>query len=231
MFDLAGHVRLIDFGLAKQDVSGIDRLTVCGTPVYMSPEIARGVAERSVFAAHPKAIDWWAFGALIYEMVFGNTPFVAPSFNQLMVKIVNSAVSFPIGHNVSEQCVKIIRQLLDKTESLRLGSEDSLEVQQHEWFDEIDFDALFRKELCPVYVPEARDEPLAHFPGTLTEQVVDNLDFQSPAAETRAALAMARDKFEVSVVLGAHCCTCGPVIVLIAQQPIHIMVHKSLPQV
>ena len=46
-------------------------------------------------------------------------------------------------------------------------------MQQHEWFDEIDFDALYRKELRPVYVPEALDEPLAHFPGTLTEQVVD----------------------------------------------------------
>lgn len=202
MLDPAGHVRLIDFGLAKQNVSDSDRLTVCGTPIYMSPEIARGVAEGSVFAAHPKAIDWWAFGTLIYEMVFGNTPFEARSFNQLLVKIVNSTVSFPIGHNVSHQCVKIIRQLLDKTESLRLGSEDSLEVQQHEWFDEIDFDALYRKELRPVYVPEALDEPLAHFPGTLTEQVVDKLDFQSPAVETRAALAVARDKFEVSVCFG-----------------------------
>ena len=54
----------------------------------------------------------------------------------------------------------------------------------------------------PVYVPEALDEPLAHFPGTLTEQVVDKLDFQSPAVETRAALAVARDKFEVSVCFG-----------------------------
>ena len=53
-----------------------------------------------------------------------------------------------------------------------------------------------------MYVPEALDEPLAHFPGTLTEQVVDKLAFQSPAAETRAALAVARDKFEVSVCFG-----------------------------
>lgn len=200
MFDLTGHVRLIDFGLAKQNISDIDRLTVCGTPIYMSPETVRGLTDGSVQTAHPQATDWWAFGTLIYEMIFGKPPFSAPSFDRLMVRIASNEVQVPVGH-VSTFCGDIIRRLLDKTDSLRLGSEDSSEVQQHEWFADIDFAALYRKELCPVYVPEHLDEPLAHFPDTMTEQIVEMSDFQSPAAQSRAALAAANEKFEVSVVL------------------------------
>ena len=201
MFDLSGHVRLIDFGLAKQNISDIGRLTVCGTPIYMSPETVRGMTDGSVQAAHPQATDWWAFGTLIFEMILGKPPFAAPSLERLMVRIASNQLQIPVGH-VSHSCGDIIRRLLDKTPSLRLGSEDSSEVQQHAWFADIDFDALYRKEIRPVYVPEDRGEPTAHFPDNMTEQIVDVTDFRSPTAQTRAALAAAKDTFEVSHVLG-----------------------------
>ena len=69
LFDLEGHVRLIDFGLAKEEVSKSDRQTVCGTPIYMSPEAVRGMDKNGPQSEHPMANDWWAFGTLIYEMV------------------------------------------------------------------------------------------------------------------------------------------------------------------
>ena len=38
-----GHIKLIDFGLAKPGISSTDRDTTCGTPLYMPPEIAKVV--------------------------------------------------------------------------------------------------------------------------------------------------------------------------------------------
>ena len=109
---------------------------------------------------HPMANDWWAFGTLIYEMVFGKAPYSARSFDNLMKKITQDELSFPAGHSFSADGVDIVTRLLEKTEADRLGAEDSPEVQRHPWFAGVDFDAMLRKEIPPVFVPEQHDDPL-----------------------------------------------------------------------
>ena len=72
LFDAAGEPKVADFGLAKRgggaDLTMSD--TVLGTPVYMSPEQAKG---QTKFAG-PSA-DVYALGVILYECITGTVPF------------------------------------------------------------------------------------------------------------------------------------------------------------
>ncbi|HOU92398.1 MAG TPA: serine/threonine-protein kinase [Polyangiaceae bacterium] len=84
----AGRIqpKLVDFGVAKLNLRGFERLTqsgaVLGSPAYMSPEQARG---RDVDAA----TDVWGACVVLYEMVTGSLPFEGDNYNALLWSILN----------------------------------------------------------------------------------------------------------------------------------------------
>ncbi len=60
LLDNQGHIKITDFGFAKNvpDVTW----TLCGTPDYLAPEIIQS-------KGYGRAVDWWALGILIYEVI------------------------------------------------------------------------------------------------------------------------------------------------------------------
>jgi serine/threonine-protein kinase len=82
-------VKIIDFGISKfQPTAGEMKMTrtgtIMGTPYYMSPEQASGAREMNAQS------DIYAIGVILYEALTGAVPFDAPTFNQLMFRIVLS---------------------------------------------------------------------------------------------------------------------------------------------
>ncbi|MFI5182160.1 MAG: protein kinase [Thermoanaerobaculia bacterium] len=90
-----GHVKILDFGLARHDVTRHDpadtrsptlaavseKGVVLGTVAYMSPEQARG--ETVDFRS-----DQFSLGTVLYEMLTGKRPFVRDSAAQTMAAII-----------------------------------------------------------------------------------------------------------------------------------------------
>jgi serine/threonine-protein kinase len=87
-----GVVKVLDFGLARIDVAGLEGsdgavgLTVAGrmigTPAYMSPEQARG-------AATDRRTDIWAFGCVLFEMLTGERVFQGDSVADTVAAIIH----------------------------------------------------------------------------------------------------------------------------------------------
>ena len=71
-----GHVKLADFGLARQSLS-LARERLAGTPTFMAPELFRGAA------ASPQS-DIYAVGVMLYYLVSGRFPFAANTIRSLI---------------------------------------------------------------------------------------------------------------------------------------------------
>jgi serine/threonine protein kinase len=139
-----GHIKLIDFSSAKR-IRGEERSnTSCGALAYMAPEVISGLG-------HTKAVDWWAFGVLLYEMLVGLPPFYDEDPQKLYAKILTTSVSFP--RHIEETAQDLISSLLQVNPDSRLGSRNAEEVTEHLWFDGVDFDMVVRKEIDPPWVP------------------------------------------------------------------------------
>jgi serine/threonine-protein kinase len=100
-----GHVKVLDFGLAKIGLGGGDARdagapepeaptmqadttlpgAVMGTPAYMSPEQATG---RPV----DKRADIWAFGVVLYEMVTGRRLFPGDNVSEILAGVIKAEV-------------------------------------------------------------------------------------------------------------------------------------------
>ncbi|MES2465150.1 MAG: serine/threonine-protein kinase, partial [Armatimonadota bacterium] len=76
-----GRVKMLDFGIARrgEDATVTHAGTLIGSPAYMSPEQGRGEH------ASP-ASDIWSLGALLYEMLTGNSPFGASNVAAVLYK-------------------------------------------------------------------------------------------------------------------------------------------------
>lgn len=64
ILDAEGHIKLIDFGLARRLEQNDKCSTFCGTVEYIPPEILNGEDYSENF-------DWWGYGILLFEMLFG----------------------------------------------------------------------------------------------------------------------------------------------------------------
>ncbi|KAF6813841.1 AGC/YANK protein kinase [Colletotrichum sojae] len=152
LLDADGHVHLTDFGHQKNVASDIVPNKVLssksGTLAYLAPEVYAG-------KGYDVRADWWSLGVLFYECIYNKRPFDGNSESTLSQQIQLANPKYPItSPPVSLPCLYAIRDALDPNRDKRMGSTWE-SFTKHEFFMMIDFEALERKQIEPVFVPAA----------------------------------------------------------------------------
>lgn len=147
LLTLDGHIKIADYGLCKEDMwYGRTTGTFCGTPDFMAPEI---ILDQK----YGRAVDWWAFGVLIYQMLLGKSPFRGEDDDEVFDAILSDEPLYPI--NMPRNSVSILQALLTRDPEKRLGSgpKDAEDVMAHPYFDNINFDDIYHCRVAPPFVP------------------------------------------------------------------------------
>jgi serine/threonine protein kinase len=148
LLDPHGHVKLADFGFAKQIV---DRTwTMCGTPDYMAPELI-------AMSGHGVAVDYWSLGVLVFEMLVGFPPFTDSTTMGLFAKIREPG-KLVIPDHVSPEAQHFIRSLLVVDPSRRLGNihRETENIRSHPWLRMTDWNAIEARNYAGPIIPPLR---------------------------------------------------------------------------
>jgi len=163
-----GHIIMTDFGLSKEGLHDKDDRTgtFCGTPEYLAPEVLEG-------KGYGKAVDWWSFGTLVYEMLTGLPPFYCEDVQEMYTKIMTADLEIPAS--MSDEAADLLTRLLDRNDETRL--QDPLRIKNHAFFSAIDWDLLVQKKLSPPYIPEVRtDDDTRNIDPAFTEASIHDND-------------------------------------------------------
>ncbi|XP_030552629.1 phototropin-2 [Rhodamnia argentea] len=118
-----------------------------GTEEYIAPEIITG-------AGHSSVIDWWALGILLYEMLYGRTPFRGKNRQKTFANILHKDLTFPSSIRVSLAARQLIYALLQRDPASRLGSNNGAnEIKQHPFFREINWPLIRCMSPPPLEAP------------------------------------------------------------------------------
>eukprot|EP01094_Clydonella_sp_ATCC50884_P011249 TRINITY_DN2104_c0_g1_i1.p1 TRINITY_DN2104_c0_g1~~TRINITY_DN2104_c0_g1_i1.p1 ORF type:complete len:398 (+),score=123.73 TRINITY_DN2104_c0_g1_i1:29-1195(+) len=150
----SGHIMLTDFDLSKAATVPVQAKMIrgmfqtendsrielkpevvtnsfVGTEEYIAPEVIVGFG-------HSSSVDWWTFGILMYEMLFGTTPFKGRCRDETFAKIQKGGIRFPDTPDVSSNCKSLIRKLLHPVPKKRLGSQHGAsDIKAHPFFADV----------------------------------------------------------------------------------------------
>ncbi|XP_061961061.1 serine/threonine-protein kinase ATG1a [Populus nigra] len=114
--DLTPQLKIGDFGFARSLASSELADTLCGSPLYMAPEIIQN-------KKYDAKADLWSVGAILFQLVTGKPPFDGNSQYQLFQNILTSPeLRFPEGalEELHPDCVDLCRGLLRRNPVERL---------------------------------------------------------------------------------------------------------------
>ena len=114
--------KLTDFGWSNYMQDDEKRTTVCGTPIYLAPEI---IDETG----HDEKVDVWCIGILLFELSTGNIPFLGNNIETLKSNIRNMNISWP--RDINPEIKNLISKILKYDPKARISIP---EILNHSFF-------------------------------------------------------------------------------------------------
>tara|TARA_B110000208_G_scaffold191658_1_gene259414 strand:+ start:4558 stop:5541 length:984 start_codon:yes stop_codon:yes gene_type:complete len=116
--------KICDFGLSKVLEHTTHYMkTICGTPLYMAPEII-------INKTYNNKIDLWSLGIIFFEIFFHKYPYKGNTHNELLTNIQSTSVTIP-KNNISTTIINLITKLITNKIENRLSF--------HELFNKVYF--------------------------------------------------------------------------------------------
>jgi len=174
LLSASGHVVLSDYGLCRCNVDACDTgaTSFVGSVEYIAPELLVDGSE------HGWAVDWWALGVLIFELLDGLPPFYSSeSQDETMYLIANTK---PDLAGLPADAAETVAGLLDKNPATRLGSRPDMRAQDIKasaFFK--DFPFAEAQSVPPPFVPALH--------GALDTRMFDSKFTSLPVCETAPA--------------------------------------------
>jgi serine/threonine protein kinase len=103
-----------------------------------------------------RAVDWWAFGVLIYQMLLQQSPFRGEDEEEIYDAILADEPLYPIS--MPRDSVSILQKLLTREPDQRLGSgpTDAQEVMSQPFFRNVSWDDIYHKRIQPPFLPSIK---------------------------------------------------------------------------
>ena len=111
--------KLTDFGWSNYIQEDEKRTTVCGTPIYLAPEI---IKEQG----HDEKVDIWCLGVLLFELSTGGVPFPGNDIETLESNILKLKIQWPKDINLEAK--NLIMKILKLDPNTRISL---AEMMQH----------------------------------------------------------------------------------------------------
>ncbi|XP_050732941.1 serine/threonine-protein kinase 33-like isoform X2 [Eriocheir sinensis] len=144
LLDADGHIKIIDFGLAKWLSYGGRTSTICGTLQFMAPEVLRG-------EEYSHSVDWWSLGIIVYSLLAGRYPLSGYDDHITMNQAV-SKCDYEPPECASPPMHSVISSLLCRDPRSRLHS--FYQLQREALFHNFDFDEVKDRKISPRKILE-----------------------------------------------------------------------------
>ena len=171
-----GNLKMTDFSKSKIITFDGDKgLSLVGAPEYMAPEIILGTGQKY-------EVDWWSLGILIYQMIYGYTPFEDDYIDKIYQKILYTNVNFDSNYKIDKNLKELIIGLLDKNEGTRIKDTN---IKNHAYFTQghkVDWNKVANFEIeCPAKpnINEEKEDDIQNFDTEFTEEKFNNEEIKS----------------------------------------------------
>ncbi|KAM7304409.1 putative cAMP-dependent protein kinase catalytic subunit [Ixodes scapularis] len=199
VLDSVGYAKLVDFGFSKRVPAGQKTWTFCGTPEYVAPEVVLN-------KGHDRAVDFWAVGVLMFELLAGTPPFAADDPMKTYNVILKGIDMLDFPRNMSRNAVSLIKRLCRENPSERLGYQKGgiMDIKKHKWFQSFDWDGLQARTLQPPFEPQQHSAARGPTPAGSGLRMRENRSC-APSIKGQATKVLPNSQYElVYNFLGQH---------------------------
>ena len=111
------QAKLTDFGWSNYMQGEYKRTTVCGTPIYLAPEMISN-------SGHDEKVDIWCIGVLLFELMTGVQPWKGTDVNTVKMNISRLNINWP--KNMDKKAKDLISKILKYYPYERISLENML---------------------------------------------------------------------------------------------------------